>query len=488
MMTMPTPPIEQSYSYVDRSVLEHPVGRPSLRLATSGGLDGHLFPVAHPFFYSGFVANPDPVAAGLLAVATVARTRYYIPQGMLASILRAADPVVTSSPHGLRFESFSTCAGVYARLDIEAGALDTEHQANGVTNVDMNPPMRQALAGLRPGEPLHLSVGKEALRVRTLDAEATEEKVALPRRWVKGFCEVQAAAFGMELVHELDAHDARRFLGSVPRTNAGGSVLWATAAARSLRLASRPSVGAVPLAGPERLRALEPLMRFATALRVFTRPRGTDSSPGAAAWVLLMPGASLTLTLSPEKSRGFPGEGQALEALAAADTARATEHAARLAAALSFEPRIDVGKLADRTGIAPAEASAALAVLASSGQVGFDVAAGAYFHRPLPLETGDLHALHPRLHDAQRLIDAGAVSLVEDPARDPVTDTAQDAATYAVRSGGTEYRVRLRRRMTDSCSCPWFAAHRGGRGPCKHVLAARMYRAESAADHLSPGS
>jgi predicted nucleic acid-binding Zn finger protein len=28
------------------------------------------------------------------------------------------------------------------------------------------------------------------------------------------------------------------------------------------------------------------------------------------------------------------------------------------------------------------------------------------------------------------------------------------------------------------CTCPWFAKHRGERGPCKHVLAAEAARAE----------
>jgi len=26
----------------------------------------------------------------------------------------------------------------------------------------------------------------------------------------------------------------------------------------------------------------------------------------------------------------------------------------------------------------------------------------------------------------------------------------------------------------DTCTCPWWGKHRGTRGPCKHVLAARL--------------
>ncbi len=52
-------------------------------------------------------------------------TRFYVPPNTLAAILRAADPVVTSTPQGLRFESFSACCGVYARLDVAREALDS---------------------------------------------------------------------------------------------------------------------------------------------------------------------------------------------------------------------------------------------------------------------------------------------------------------------------------------------------------------------------
>ena len=45
--------------------------------------------------------------------------------------------------------------------------------------------------------------------------------------------------------------------------------MWATQAARSLRLATQATPGAVCVAGPERLRVLEPLLRYATALRAY---------------------------------------------------------------------------------------------------------------------------------------------------------------------------------------------------------------------------
>ena len=47
------------------------------------------------------------------------------------------------------------------------------------------------------------------------------------------------------------------------------------------------------------------------------------------------------------------------------------------------------------------------------------------------------------------------------------------AYRYAAASG-------LARRATDTCTCPWWGRHQGTRGPCRHVLAARMVLAGNA--------
>lgn len=446
------------YTYLAPSGLTHAPGEARLGLATSGGASPSGA-VAHPYFFSGFVEQPGVVAQGLLMVARVARTRFYVPPNTLAAVLRAADPVVTSTAEGLRFESFSVCCGVYTRLDVDAAALDTSHVATGVTNVDVNPPLRQALAGLRASEPLHLNVGDDALRVATLDGEVIEEKVPLPKRWLKGFAETQLLSAGMALRHELTGPAIRQFVQALPRSSATKTVMWATRAARTVRLASGPTPGAVCVAGPERLRVLEPLLRYATRLRAYGPQVDSGSLPAPSAWVLELPGGRVTIGLSPEKARGFSGEGAVLHALAGDEVA---DDADLVSALLAFEPRIDVPRLAADAALSAERVTDALSVLASSGQVGFDLATGAYFHRPLPVHADALQTLHPRLADAQKLIAAGVVTPVE-------------ARLVQVLSSGTRYDVRLGAGVEDDrCTCPWYAKYRGTRGPCKHALAARI--------------
>lgn len=461
--------MELAYAYPAPSRLHSEQGTAQLDLASSGGeaLRGSDATEASEAlsgpFYAGFVQHPVMVAQSLLVLARVARTRFHTPPGMVAALLRAADPVVTSTPEGLRWESFSACCGVYARLDLDEAALETEHRRTGVTNVDVNPPLRQALAGLRPPEPLHLRIGADGLTASFLDGEAGEDKVPLPTRWLKGFAESQMLMAGMTLQQELTGPAARQFLRALPRSSSTSAIPWATPSARGLRLASRPTPGAVAVPGPERLRVLEPLLRFSSALHAYGPAAGGDAGPLPSAWVVQLPGAWFTIALSPETSRGFSGEGALLHTLAD-DTARVTaaDDADLVSALLAFDPRIEPQRLQRETGLSSDRVGVALAVLASSGQVGRDVVADGYFHRPLPMRTELLDELHPRLGRARALQDAGAVSELPD-------------GSFTVSSRSVTYRVRLgSTAAAEACTCAWYAKHRSGRGPCAHILAARQ--------------
>ncbi|MFF7589005.1 SWIM zinc finger family protein [Kitasatospora purpeofusca] len=451
-----------AYAYLRPSaVLDGAAGR-SLALETSGGATP-LGDAAHPRFFAGFLAEPAPAAAALLAVADVAAARYYQPQ------LRASlDPVVTANGDRLRFESFSGCCGVYARLDVLAAGLDGDEIGHGTTNVDVNNPLREALTRIAPAEPLHLAVGPDALEVTTFDGPVVEKKVPLPERWLRGFAETQVTAAGFDLRAELPAAEAVRFLRSLPRGGRAGArtVQWVVLAGRTLRPTTRPVAGAVCLPGPERLAALQRVLRHARALRIYGPPVVGDG-PTASAWEVELPGMRLTLTLSPDASRGFSGEGGVLGALA---TDTAEPDADLVAALLAWEPRIEVAELAEQAGLTPARVRAALTRLGTAGQIGYDVAEAAHFHRRLPYQAGRAESANPRLKAARALVAAGAVRLEE------------GGATAVVTVDDHIQRVRTEAAGAVGCTCLWWAKYRGGRGPCKHVLAVGMVREARAQD------
>jgi hypothetical protein len=346
-------------------------------LATSGGL-GPGGVLTAPRFFDGFVGHAEQTAVALCICARVARNRFYVPPGMLAAILRAADPVVTSSGGRLRFESFSACCGVYARLDLLPGALDGAVLGCGTTNVDFNPPMRAALARVAGLDPLHISVGVDDVTISTMDGEVVEGRVPLPERWLKGFAEVQLACAQMGLLAELQPPAAQAFLRGLPASWRGPA--WAVPAAKSLRFSVRGGRAAACAAGPDWLRVLQPLARFATGLRVYG-PADTGGRPAASAWELTCRDTRAVVVLSPDVGRGFSGEGAVLASLA---DDRSEADAGMVAALLAWQPRIDLAALAAGTGLPPGRIVTALARLGAAGKVGYDLADGCYFHRELP--------------------------------------------------------------------------------------------------------
>jgi len=441
---------EVTYAYRVSSQVRQVSDRSELLLGTSGGRT-ETGPAACPYLFEGFLTDPGPAALGMLACAAVAGARYYTPASVVAAIL--ADPVVTSNGDRLRFESFSGCCGVHARLDLLPAALEGAPVASGTTNVDFNAPMRAALAGVAAGGPLLLSVGADEVRVTTATAAVTERKVPLPDRWLKGFGEVQALARPMRPVAELAGADAQRFIRGIPR--GARRPLWAVPAGHTLTLATSPRPGAACLAGPHRLAELAPLLRFARGLRVYSAEAGPRSLPIPSAWELDLGAARFTLTLSPEHYRGFTGEGALLGLLA--DPGAAAD-ADMVSALLAWDPRIDTAQLAAGAGFPAERVIAALTYLAARGRVGYDLAEESFFHRELPFGPA-LEAMHPRLAAARALIASGSVVSSERGA--------------LVRGDDAEHRVTFAA-PHDICTCPWWGKHRGTRGPCKHVLAARM--------------
>ena len=449
----------QTYSYARASAL---TDAGVLDLQTSGGtarVPGGAAAdraVAHPRFFAGLLGEAEPAAAAILGLANVAAAHYY---RRVPSYLR--DPVVTCDGARLRFESFSACCGVYARLDVLPGAIDGQYQARGTTNIDVNEPLRRALSKVRGADPLKLSVGPDEVEVTTFEGSVVERKVPLPGRWLRGFAEVQALSSGFEPRARLGRVEAKRFLQSLPTS--GKSALWAVPAGRGLRLTSRAAPGAVSVPEPARLKELISLLRLGAELTAYGPNVASGSVPMSSCWQLDLPEMRFTLTLSPEGRRGFSGEGAVLAALAGDEVA---EDAERVGALLDFQGRIEPDELAEQAGLDRARIRPALSLLGTSGRVGFDPAEAAFFHRELPYDAARALKDNPRLAAAYVLLDADAVRTI--------------GAESRVTSGEGSHLVRFESAEAVaaplSCTCAWWAEYRGGRGPCKHILAAQLHR------------
>lgn len=454
-MAVTTPILDQTYRYPFPSAVVGDGEARRLRLATSGG------PSPNPQFFRGRVIRPVVAADLLLVLGDVARSRFHVPAQMLARILQAADPVATCTDDRLRFEAFSACGSVYGRADFLPDGFDGESIGRGTTNVDFGPNLRAALAKVQDRTRLGLSVGEAAIEVAADGTVAVERRVPLPSRWLRGFLEVGAIQGELQPAAEVDGAAGRRFLRSLPKAPPRSQV-WIATSTGGLRLAHHdPGRGAIAVGGIARLRLLERILRHAKVLRIYA-----SEDERSTAWSIDVPGARLTLVLSPEVWRGFSGEGRALERLASTATPATL---AGVRAELGWRPRMTVDDIAAATGRSTDVVAAALSTLALSGLVGYDLVEGGYFRRELPFDLERVERLQPRLREARRLVERGVAHLEQ-----AATDAIEG---WVAGAGGVEYRVRLTA-SGSACTCAWFGRHRGDRGPCKHVLAIQLLAAD----------
>jgi len=449
---MAGPALACDYRYQHPSSLEGTAGGAKLRLATCSSGD-----LPHPYFFEGRLRRPGRTAELLRSLIEVVQSRFYLPPAVLARILALADPIVTGSGDLLRFEGFSACCGVYGRVDLLPDAIEGTWYGRGTTNVDFNAPMRAALARVRDSDQVGLAVGSDLVSFSRGQESVVERKVALPVRWLKGLVEVQAYQARMTQRLDVSGFEAARFLRSLPKGSATTSGHVALSG-RGLRLTQVAGGGAIRVGGVQRLHILDDLARHAKTLRIYA-----DEQNGASAWELVLGEARFTLVLSPDVSRGFSGEGQALADLAGGGWKGALP---RVRASLQWEARIEPGAVAARCACDRETASAALAALGARGLVGYDLAEGAYFHRELPFDMEKIDDLQPRLIDARKLVAAGGVRIERN-------DTATGQVEAAVTGTDVEHLVRLGS-DGDRCTCPWYAKHRTDRGPCKHILAVQI--------------
>lgn len=445
--------MDHTYAYAGASTLESASSGPSLTLATSGGVDTARLPAAHPFFFAGTLRRPLVTAACLSTLSDVVAS-HFVQDAVDRLALK--DPVVTSGDGTLRFEGFSGCCGLYARLDMTDDALNAVIVEHGTTNVDFNPPMISMLSRVSATDDVSFSVGDRELAVTRGKEVIRERKVKLPERWLRGFCEAAAFQARLEPAIRLEKAQAIKLISAIPRGRPKDDVAWLVpSAGGGVRFSRTRSRDGVHVRGVGRLSLLRNLARHLSRITISRDPLHEEVS----AWQLELPAQRFTVVLSPGIYRGFSGEGQALASLAAASDDALLES---IDERLCWQSALSTANVATLLDIDEQLATDGLLALAASGLMGYDSYDSGFFHRELPYNREKAKLGHPRLAGARRLIETGAVRWLEEGRR------------AEVRSGNAVYRVELRPQPPHACNCRWFAEHQGKRGTCKHVLATLM--------------
>lgn len=404
-----------------------------------------------PCFFWGRLTDPYTTARCLLTLSNVVQSSFNLSPFQLALL---KDPIVTAGNEKIRFEGFSHCAGVYARVDILGEGHDGEFLESGTTNVDFNQPMLSALSSIRKNENVLLSIGQKEVGLHRENEKVIERKVPLPVKWIKGLTSVQMFLSESEKVHSFNRLQALQLFKTIP-TGKPKTDYYLLVRAGKPMFSPVKANDAVTIGGIHRLKLIEPLLAIADELRVF--PHATMQ---ATTWQVYIGAIRFTLSLSRDTWRGFSGEGAALESLIEDIPDQWVELVDNYSYAnqefnstlLAVNEGLDLQKIENITGR-----------LSAIGLLGYDLDENNFFYRRLPFKLSRIMSLNPRLKDAEKLLLEGKVKII----------SRQDDKIEAQVEGSGVKHIVILNGDKEQCTCTWFSKNQGERGICKHILAVK---------------
>ncbi|UWX59116.1 SWIM zinc finger domain-containing protein [Chryseobacterium oranimense] len=404
-----------------------------------------------PCFFWGDVSQPFILARCLITLSNIVKSSFNLSPFQIALL---KDPIVTAGNRRLRFEGFSHCAGVYARVDVLPDGLHGEILENGTTNVDFNQSMITALGSIRPNEKIMLSVGEKELGLYKEEEKVVERKVPLPVKWIKGLSTVQIYLSESEKLHCFNKIQTQQLFRGIPKGPIKSDYYLIIRGNKPM-FSPVKSADAVCIGGLHRLRLLEPLLPYIDQMQVFPHAHMQSTT-----WQLCMGNLRFSFSLSREAWRGFSGEGAVLNSLIDDISDEWIDAMDKYAygnqsfnpSAFALDENISLEKSSNITG-----------KLAAMGLLGYDLDDNGFFYRRLPFKLSRIVSLNPRMKNAERLIAEGKVEVLN-------KNTTRTEAR--VEGTGVHHTVIIENDK-ERCTCEWFSKYQGERGPCKHVLAVK---------------
>ena len=436
-----------TYQYASPSALTRHAGEDELFLAKYSEVQKK----EAPCFFWGKLEDPFITARCLITLSNVVQSSFNLSPFEMAKL---KDPIVTAGNEKIRFEGFSHCAGVYARVDVLPGGYDGEFPENGTTNVDFNPPMIASLSRVAKNEKVMLSVGKKDVQLQRGEQKVVERKVPLPVKWIKGLTTVQLFLAASEQAFSFNRIQALQLFQSIPSGKPKADYYLIVRGNKPV-FSPVKTLNAICIGGVQRLKLIEPLVAYADELKVFPHPDMQSTT-----WQLYFGKLRFSLSLSRDSWRGFSGEGAALESLiedvpeAWIDAADKYSYANQVfnPALLSIEEGLSIQKVDNITGR-----------LSAMGLLGYDLDENHFFYRRLPFKLSRILSLNPRMKDAEKLLAENKVEILVKKGQRVEARVEGSGVHHTVIVDGENER----------CTCTWFSRHQGERGLCKHVLAVK---------------
>ncbi|MFZ5444077.1 MAG: SWIM zinc finger family protein [Myxococcota bacterium] len=404
------------------------------------------------------------------------------------------DPVVTVAPDTVFFECFAKDESSYGCLFVDRDAFQGAASSGlGTTNVDYSIALYEHFQTLRTYRETRLQVDPTGFEVKVESAGAfREEKIDLPPSWLKGFGQLSAAMalpsreveLSVDAVYSLLVHLKRHREKTGPRSidfqlhpgRPASLVLqpW------GVRVEShgRPFVGEKPetikIWGRRRLGVLARLLPLAERVTVQLLGSGLPSI-----WTVHLGEMRFVLGLSGWTTNDWTS-GSNLELLAGAFVPD-LRAAATIRAHLAQHHVAGLDQLSQLVSVSRPSLIGSLHHLAQQGQVIFDFATKQYRFRevmPAPLSDQVLGPPSPELTAGLAAWRRGGV-VVE---RQVLPNSRQLVIARVRVDGGSREGVRCEAVFDAdggyskaTCGCDHFRQFRLRKGPCRHLIALKLF-------------
>jgi hypothetical protein len=437
------------YNYINPSSVKQSDNNTSFLLSHCTEIDENKI---IPCFFYGNLTNPFIAAKCFSTIAKTVRSHFAIKPGTLSSL---RDPIVSVGSEQLRFEAFSSCNSVYARIDFLSDGIDGDFVASGCTNVDFNDNTVKAFNNVTRSEKLLLGIGSKDVHIITEKQIEVEKKVSLPTRWIKGLGNVQIYLSQMEKMYELNQLQTIQLFQGLPKMPTKSDYFIINRG--RVQFSPIGFGNSVRIGGVHRLRLFEGLLPYIKSLSIY---REVDEQ--CTAIVLHFDSIQLLFVFSASVYRGFSGEGKILEKL---NKGIPKEWIVGINSLCKTNELFNPTLLSIENNIDIQIMDTLQALLSSIGLLGYDIELRQHFYRRLPFKLQRLLSLNPRLQNAQKLLTNDDVEIV-------INDNYKIEANVKG-SKDVYHKVYIQNNIA-RCTCSWYTNNQNQRGLCKHVLAVKI--------------
>jgi len=403
--------------------------------------------------------------------------------------LETLDPVVTVYPDEIVFEVFSHEGGCYGLLTAPLSAFEIEGEVHpGTTNIDFSWDLREVLQGIRSSRQTYLTIGQsDATAARdSLGQNHFERRVSVPDRWLRSFLQMQGSQTASPFfitVHPVDLLNALTYLREHRTYRSPQGIRYEMQPDTSVKMILEPWDEVITLRdthytgfprtvrvwGRKRLGVLQDVLPFAQRVTIGILGRGLPHIYTVHCGPFRLTIALSSWTPNDSSSNAFD--------LTAQQGPANEEHIRQLVALLGTHNGMRRNALLGATDLTTTELEQALLHLCRSGRALYDPATATIRLRDFlqePVDTASLFPPDPRLAAAQMLLDTDQVHLQEGEksyyGQKNIIAVIHDGVDYEVTcSLDNNGRIKYGR-----CGCSFFLANIMSRGPCSHILAARL--------------